>query len=190
MASCSTRSLKGIGQCPHSRNGTAKSSGGSWCCLFVRWRWRQRQRRMLLLFHANNPEENTPVVARSGLQVELAPETGDYKCNRGCGILYASFLIGDSLFMRKLMVALVLSLAVALAAMATPGGAVRCGKLLDVRNGQLLTDQVVTFDERGIITSVASATSKKATANERFKTTSLAGFICLETHNTEDTIET
>src|SRR5258708_31876638 len=89
MASCSTRSLKGIGQCPHSRNGTAKSSGGSWCCLFVRRRWRQR--RMLLLFHANNTEENTPVVARSGLQVELAPETGDYKCNRGCGILYPSF---------------------------------------------------------------------------------------------------
>jgi hypothetical protein len=31
-------------------------------------------------------------------------------------------------------------------------GAVRCGKLLDVRSGRMLTDQLVVFDANGTIT--------------------------------------
>ena len=30
------------------------------------------------------------------------------------------------------------------------GGAVKCGKLLDVRSGKLLSDQVVVFDASGV----------------------------------------
>ena len=61
--------------------------------------------------------------------------------------------------MRKLCFSFVLLLAATVGASAAPGGAVRCGKLLDVRTGQLLSDQVVTFDGGGIIMSVAPASS-------------------------------
>ena len=61
--------------------------------------------------------------------------------------------------MRKLCFSFVLLLAATVGASAAPGGAVRCGKLLDVRTGQLLSDQVVTFDGDGIIMSVAPASS-------------------------------
>jgi imidazolonepropionase-like amidohydrolase len=36
-------------------------------------------------------------------------------------------------------------------------GAVRCGKLLDVKSGQILSDQVVVFDKDGVITAVGPA---------------------------------
>ena len=86
--------------------------------------------------------------------------------------------------MRKLIAALVLSLLGTIAATAAPGGAVHCGKLLDVRTGQLLTDQVVTFDEGGIITSVAPATSNNASAIDLSKATCLPGLIDVHTHIT------
>src|ERR1700730_16525094 len=38
-------------------------------------------------------------------------------------------------------------------AFAAPG-AVRCGKLLDVRSGRMLNDQVIVFDASGTITAV------------------------------------
>src|SRR5579863_8495217 len=88
--------------------------------------------------------------------------------------------------MRKLIAALVLSLMGALAATAAPGGAVRCGKLLDVRTGQLLTDQVVTFDADGIITSVAAAAGSSASAIDLSKATCLPGLIDVHTHITSE----
>src|ERR1700726_928011 len=33
-------------------------------------------------------------------------------------------------------------------------GSVRCGKLLDVHSGRMLTDQVIVFDADGVITAV------------------------------------
>lgn len=88
--------------------------------------------------------------------------------------------------MRKLVAALVLSLLAVFAAMAAPGGAVRCGKLLDVRTGQLLTDQVVTFDENGVISSVAPASSTSASVIDLSKATCLPGLIDVHTHITGD----
>jgi hypothetical protein len=44
------------------------------------------------------------------------------------------------------------TLLAASAANAAPGS-VRCGKLLDVRGGRMLTDQVVVFDDSGTITA-------------------------------------
>lgn len=88
--------------------------------------------------------------------------------------------------MRKLVAALVLSLLAVFAAMAAPGGAVRCGKLLDVRTGQLLTDQVVTFDENGVISSVAPASSTGASVIDLSKATCLPGLIDVHTHITGD----
>ncbi len=45
-------------------------------------------------------------------------------------------------------------LTVVLVAGAAQAGAVRCGKLLDVKSGQMLSDQVVVFDKDGVITAV------------------------------------
>ena len=77
--------------------------------------------------------------------------------------------------MRKVMMGIVLCLLAAMAAAAAPGGAVRCGKLLDVKSGQMLTDQAVTFDENGIISSVAPASSTTAITIDLSKATCLPG---------------
>ena len=62
--------------------------------------------------------------------------------------------------MRKFLVGLVLVLAVAAISQAAPsGGAVSCGKLLDVRTGHLLDNQLISFDASGNITSIAAAGS-------------------------------
>ncbi len=67
-------------------------------------------------------------------------------------------------------------------------GAVRCGKLLDVRSGQVLSDQMVVFDATGTITSVASFTSTKlpsgVTAIDLSSATCLPGLIDVHTHLT------
>ena len=88
--------------------------------------------------------------------------------------------------MRKVMMGIVLCLLAAMAAAAAPGGAVRCGKLLDVKSGQMLTDQAVTFDENGIISSVAPATSTTAITIDLSKATCLPGLIDVHTHVTGD----
>src|SRR6201996_4445969 len=41
-------------------------------------------------------------------------------------------------------------------------GAVKCGKLLDVRSGKLLADQVIVFDAAGVVTGVGPAGSPLA----------------------------
>ena len=88
--------------------------------------------------------------------------------------------------MRKLFFVFVLLLAWTVAASAAPGGAVRCGKLLDVRTGQLLSDQVVTFDADGIIMSVAPASSDVVSTIDLSKATCLPGLIDVHTHVTGD----
>jgi imidazolonepropionase-like amidohydrolase len=88
--------------------------------------------------------------------------------------------------MRKLFFGFVLLLAWTVAASAAPGGAVRCGKLLDVRTGQLLSDQVVAFDADGIIISVAPASSDVVSTIDLSKATCLPGLIDVHTHVTGD----
>jgi len=86
--------------------------------------------------------------------------------------------------MRKMFFGLCVWIFVVAVAAGAPGGSVRCGKLLDVRSGQLLSDQVVTFDADGVITSVAPAGSGNASAIDLSKATCLPGLIDMHTHIT------
>ena len=69
-------------------------------------------------------------------------------------------------------------------------GAVRCGKLLDVRSGKMLIDQAVVFDDAGTITSVSSFSSAKfpsgVVAIDLSNATCLPGLIDVHTHITGD----
>jgi imidazolonepropionase-like amidohydrolase len=69
-------------------------------------------------------------------------------------------------------------------------GAVRCGKLVDVRSGRMLSDQIVTFDAAGKITSVAEFSSTTlpsgVTAINLSNATCLPGLIDVHTHITHD----
>jgi imidazolonepropionase-like amidohydrolase len=83
----------------------------------------------------------------------------------------------------------VLVLVLAPAVFAAPG-AVHCGKLVDVTNGRLLVDQVVVFDEAGMVTAVGAATSttlpQGVTAIDLSGSTCLPGLIDVHTHLTSD----
>jgi len=81
----------------------------------------------------------------------------------------------------------VLCLAVAPAVMAGPG-AVRCGRLLDVRTGKLLVDQTIVFDESGTITAVGGGIAVPAgvTPVDLSQATCLPGLIDVHTHLTGD----
>jgi imidazolonepropionase-like amidohydrolase len=91
--------------------------------------------------------------------------------------------------MRHFVAAFVVVFGFSPLAAAAPG-AIRCGKLLDVRSGQLLSDQVVVFDDSGTITSVGSASAVKlpsgVTAVDLSKATCLPGLIDAHTHLTGD----
>jgi len=62
--------------------------------------------------------------------------------------------------MRKTLLVLLSLFMLSPPAFSAPG-AVRCGKLLDVRSGQMLGDQLVVFDASGTVTSVSSFSSTK-----------------------------
>src|SRR5216684_6114746 len=89
--------------------------------------------------------------------------------------------------MRKILPFTLFLFAVSPLAYSAPG-AVRCGKLLDVRSGQVLSDQMVVFDATGTITSVASFTSTKlpsgVTAIDLSSATCLPGLVDVHTHLT------
>jgi imidazolonepropionase-like amidohydrolase len=71
---------------------------------------------------------------------------------------------------------------------AAPGGALRCGKLLDVKTGQLLADQIVVFDEQGKIKAVGSAPAIPSAVKpiDLSGLTCLPGLIDVHTHLTAD----
>ena len=91
--------------------------------------------------------------------------------------------------MRKLLFALIAVVAASPFAHAAPG-AVRCGKLLDVRSGRMLTDQLITFDSNGTITAVGPASSIAlsggTTPYDLSAATCLPGLIDVHTHLTGD----
>src|SRR5712692_9497762 len=91
--------------------------------------------------------------------------------------------------MRHSLVAFVCVLALPPITHAAPG-AVRCGKVLDVRSGQMLTDQVVLFDVGGTITSIGSSSSLKLPGGiipvDLSHATCLPDLIDLHTHLTRD----
>jgi len=87
--------------------------------------------------------------------------------------------------MPKLFLVLSVWLLSVVAVSAAPG-AVRCGKLLDVRSGQLLSDQVVTFDADGMITSVGPSAGSTTSAIDLSQATCLPGLIDVHTHITAD----
>src|SRR5215470_17606082 len=87
--------------------------------------------------------------------------------------------------MRKWMIAVGVCVLSSAAASAAPGS-VRCGKLLDVRSGQMLLDQVVAFDAEGVITSIGPAAGSAGSAVDLSRATCLPGLIDVHTHVTGD----
>lgn len=92
--------------------------------------------------------------------------------------------------MRPFLLLLLVSILSSSSLLATPSGAVRCGKLLDVRSGRELNDQIIVFDEQGMITSVGAATEAKLptglTPIDLSAATCLPGLIDVHTHLTSN----
>ncbi len=80
------------------------------------------------------------------------------------------------------------SLVFAAASQAAPaGGNIRCGKLLDVRSGKLLEDQLLSFDADGNITSVAKVGAPVPPGTiDLSRATCLPGLMDVHTHITSD----
>ncbi|GAC1624552.1 MAG: amidohydrolase family protein [Candidatus Acidiferrum sp.] len=91
--------------------------------------------------------------------------------------------------MRHFFFLLLVSILIAPFLYAAPG-AVRCGKLLDVRSGHELSDQVIQFDEQGAITFVGSYSSTSFPAGvtpiDLSVATCLPGLIDVHTHLTSN----
>src|SRR5256885_2027886 len=89
--------------------------------------------------------------------------------------------------MRKVLVALFFSFLIVAVSQAAPGGGVRCGRLVDVRTGRLLENQLISFDADGTITSVAPAGSSLPSGTiDLAKAICLPGLIDVHTHITGD----
>jgi imidazolonepropionase-like amidohydrolase len=73
-------------------------------------------------------------------------------------------------------------------------GAVRCGKLVDVRAGKVLTEQTVVFDEKGTITAIGATNSiaipQGTIPIDLSAATCLPGLIDVHTHLTSDPKDT
>src|SRR5258708_25404456 len=111
--------------------------------------------------------------------------------------MYAAMLRSDvdatkgELMRRILLVGLFVLVCSSIAPFTFAGpSAVRCGKLLDVRSGKMLTNQLVTFDAHGIITAVGPAASASQAAGsstiDLSDATCLPGLIDVHTHLTGD----
>jgi imidazolonepropionase-like amidohydrolase len=90
--------------------------------------------------------------------------------------------------MHKSLFALFTLVVLAPFACAAPG-AIRCGKLLDVRAGRVLADQLIVFDANGTITAVGPASSTALsgiTPLDLSAATCLPGLIDVHTHLTGD----
>src|SRR6202790_2839899 len=74
-------------------------------------------------------------------------------------------------------------------AIAAPG-AIRCGKLIDVQSGRVLANQVVVFDDQGVITASGDAATttlpQGIAAIDLSSVTCLPGLIDVHTHLTSD----
>ncbi|MGB9103733.1 MAG: amidohydrolase family protein [Terriglobales bacterium] len=89
--------------------------------------------------------------------------------------------------MKIRLAALVLCLLTGVATAQVTPGAVHCGRLLDVRTGHVLLNQLVTFDSAGVITSVGPAGSS-VPAIDLSNATCLPGLIDVHTHLTYDAL--
>ena len=87
--------------------------------------------------------------------------------------------------MKTRLAALLLSLLTGAASAQVAPGAVHCGRLLDVRSGRVLTNQLVAYDSTGVITSVGPA-GPSVPAIDLSKATCLPGLIDVHTHLTSD----
>ena len=90
--------------------------------------------------------------------------------------------------MKRIFESCLLLFCFAPAVLAGPG-AVRCGKLLDVRSGNLLVDQAVVFDESGTITAIGAASQilpVGVTPVDLSSSTCLPGLIDVHTHITAE----
>jgi imidazolonepropionase-like amidohydrolase len=91
--------------------------------------------------------------------------------------------------MRKFLFVLLCAFSFSPMAFSAPG-AVRCGKFVDVRSGRTLTDQVIVFDDNGMIIAVGPVASTKLPAGvfpiDLSNATCLPGLIDVHTHLTFD----
>ena len=87
--------------------------------------------------------------------------------------------------MKIRLAALLLCLLTGAASAQVTAGAVHCGRLLDVRSGRVLTNQLVAFDSAGVITSVGPAGAVAPTVDLP-NATCLPGLIDVHTHITGD----
>ncbi len=89
------------------------------------------------------------------------------------------------ILMKIRLAALGLSLLIGAASAQVSPGAVRCGRLLDVRSGRVLSNQLVAFDSNGVITSVGPVGAAAPTIDLP-NATCLPGLIDVHTHITSD----